>query len=99
MREKIALGVGALLQFRELVCPIVCNTGRDDVTVFGGANGGLQQGIEPERAMIAQDRGPRVDAPGMLTACADVSGIALILRSRYHDASAAIGAGPNRYRR
>ena len=59
VRQQIALGVGAFLQFLELVLPVERDAGRDDIAFFRGLDRRLQQGIEPELAVIAQDGLPR----------------------------------------
>ena len=64
MQQQIALGVGALLQFFELVLPVEGDAGRDDIALFRGLDRRLQQGIEPELAVIAQDGGPGIDRAG-----------------------------------
>ena len=64
VRQQIALGVGAVLQFLELVLPVEGDARRDDVALFRGLDRGLQQGVEPELAVIAQDRIPGIDRAG-----------------------------------
>ena len=64
VRQQIALGVGALLQLLELVLPVEGDAGGDDIALFRGLDRGLQQGIEPELAVIAQDGRPGIDRAG-----------------------------------
>ena len=64
VRQQIALGVGAVLQLLELVLPVEGDTGGDDVAFLGGLDRGLQQGVEPHLAVVAQDRVPGVDRAG-----------------------------------
>ena len=64
VRQKIALGVGAVLQLLELVLPVEGDTGRDDITFLSGLDRGLQQGVEPHLAVVAQDRVPGIDRAG-----------------------------------
>ena len=64
MRQQIALGVGAVLQLLELVLPVEGDAGRDDVAFFRGLDRGLQQGVEPHLAVVAQDRVPGIDRAG-----------------------------------
>ena len=64
MRQQIALGVGALFQLVELVLPVKGDARRDDVAFFRGLDRGLQQGIEAELAVIAQDGRPGIDRAG-----------------------------------
>ena len=61
VRQQVALGVGALLQFLELVLPVEGDARRHDVARFRGLDRRLQQGVEPELAVVAQDRRPGVD--------------------------------------
>ena len=64
VRQQIARRVGAVLQFLELVLPVEGDAGRDDVALFRGLDRGLQQRIEPELAVIAQDSLPGIDRAG-----------------------------------
>ena len=61
VRQQIALGVDALLQLVELVVPVEGDAGSDDIAFLRGLDRGLQQGVEAELAVIAQDSGPGVD--------------------------------------
>src|SRR5438105_11721134 len=62
--QQIAFGVGAFFQFFELVLPVERNARRDDIALFRGLDRGLQQGIEPKLAVVAQDGGPGIDGAG-----------------------------------
>ena len=64
MRQKIALGVGAVLQLLELVLPVEGDTRRDNIAFFGGLDRGLQQRVEPHLAVVAQDGIPGIDRAG-----------------------------------
>ena len=64
VRQQIALGVDALLQLVELVLPVEGDAGSDDVAFLRGLDRGLQQGVEAELAVIAQDGGPGIDRAG-----------------------------------
>ena len=64
MWQQIALGVVALLQFLEVVFPVEGDARRDHIAFFRGLDRGLQQGVETELAVIAQDRRPRIDRAG-----------------------------------
>ena len=64
VRQQIALGVGAVLQFLELVLPVEGDAGRDDVAFLRRLDRGLQQGVEPHLAVVAQDRVPGIDRAG-----------------------------------
>ncbi len=61
MRQQVTLGVGAVLQFVETVLPVESDARRDDVAFFSGLDRGLQQGVEAELAVIAQDGRPGID--------------------------------------
>ena len=67
VRQQIALGVGAVLQLLELVLPVEGDARRDDIALFGGLDRGLQQRVEPELAVVAQDRVPGIDRAGNAT--------------------------------
>jgi hypothetical protein len=64
VRQQIAPGVGAFFQFFELVLPVKCDARRDHVALFRGLDRGLQQAVEPELAVIAQDDHPGIDRAG-----------------------------------
>ena len=62
--QKIALGVGAFLQLLKAVLPVERDTGRDHIPLLRGLDRGLQQGIEPELAVIVQNGRPCIDGAG-----------------------------------
>jgi hypothetical protein len=64
VRQQIARGVGAVLEFLELILPVEGNARGNDVAFFRGLDRGLQQLVEPELAVIAQDRIPGIDGTG-----------------------------------
>ena len=64
VRQQIARGVGAVLELFKAVLPVEGDARGDDVAFFGGLDRGLQQGIEPHLAVIAQDRIPGIDGAG-----------------------------------
>ena len=64
MRQQIALGVGALLQLLELQVPVEGIARGHHIALFRGLDRGLQQGIEPEPAVILQDGFPGIDRAG-----------------------------------
>ncbi len=64
VRQQIPLGVGAVLQFLELVLPVEGYAGRDDIALFGCLDRGLQQGVEAHLAVVAKDRVPRINRAG-----------------------------------
>ena len=87
VRQQIALGVGAVLQFLELVLPVEGDAGRDDIALFGGLDRRLQQRCRGRTCRDRAGSSPRHrPTPGMDTACAEVSGTEWILRSRYQSA-------------
>ena len=64
VRQQIARGVGAAAQFLQAVLPVERDAGGDDITFLGGLDRRLQQGVEAELAVIAQDGFPGVDRAG-----------------------------------
>ena len=64
VRQQIALGVDALLQLLEAVLPVEGDAGRDDIAFFGRLDRRLEQSIEAEFAVVAQDRRPAIDRAG-----------------------------------
>ena len=64
VRQQIAPGVGAVLQLLELVLPVEGDAGSDDIALLRGLDRGLQQFVEAELAVIAQQRCPGVDRAG-----------------------------------
>ena len=63
-RQQITLGVGAFLQFFELVLPIERDTRTDNVAPFRGLDRRLQQGIQSQLAVVAQNGRPCVHRTG-----------------------------------
>ena len=64
VRQQIAPGVGAFFQLVELVLPVERDARRDRIAFFRGLDRGLQQAVEPELAVIAQDHRPGIDRAG-----------------------------------
>ena len=65
VRQQIALGVDAVPQLFELqFFQSNAMRGRDHIAFLRGLDRGLQQGIEPELAVIAQDGRPGIDRAG-----------------------------------
>src|SRR5579863_2517616 len=64
VRQQITLGVDALLQLLETVLPVEGNTRGYDITLLCRLDGRLQQGVEAELAVVAQDGCPRIDRTG-----------------------------------
>ena len=64
VRQEIALGVGALFQLVELVLPVESDARRHHVALFRGLDRRLQQGVEAELAVVAQNRLPGIDRAG-----------------------------------
>ena len=64
VRQQIAPGVGAFFQLVELVLPVERDARRDHIAFFRGLDRGLQQAVEPELAVIAQDHRPGIDRAG-----------------------------------
>ena len=63
VRQQIALGIGAVLQLLELVLPVERNARRHHIALLGRIDRGLQQTVEAELAVVAQDRRQRLEQP------------------------------------